>query len=155
AHGTIDYERGGDETYDVDVDARGLKLDERVSQALQGSSRDLFNSLDAEGTTDLAVAIKRQKGEPPGPRVDITIDLGGVSLWPQQFPVEFADARGRVIVTDAGAIKIEKVTARRQGGTLSIGGVVPVSRGSATHLALDFAFEKFPLDGSVTSALSR
>ena len=94
AHGTIDYERGGDETYDVDVDARGLMLDERVSQALDGPSRELFNSLVAEGSADLAVAIKRKKGEAPGPRVDITVDLGGVSLWPQQFPLDFADARG-------------------------------------------------------------
>ena len=154
AHGTIDYEHGGDETYDVDVDARGLMLDERVSQALEGPSRELFNSLVAEGSADLAVAIKRKKGEEPGPRVDITVDLGGVSLWPQQFPVDFADARGRLVITDAGPIKIEKVTARRQGGVLSISGIVPVARG-ATQLSLDLRVEKFQIDGAVTSALAR
>src|SRR6185503_5519215 len=59
ARGRIDYAHAGDETYDVDVDAHGLRLDQRVSEALSGGSRDLFNSLDAEGSVDLTVAVKR------------------------------------------------------------------------------------------------
>jgi hypothetical protein len=153
AHGTINYERGGDETYDVDVDARGLRMDGRISEALQGPSRELFNSLDADGGADLAVAIKRQKGEPPGARVDITVDLGGVGLRPRTLPIEFADARGRVVITDAGPIKIENVTARRAGGSITLSGVVPVSRGGPTLLSLDIGVEKFPVDAGVTAAL--
>ena len=57
--------------------ARGLRLDENVSAALKGSARELFNSLDADGSRGPRGRHQAQKGEPPGPRVDITVDLQG------------------------------------------------------------------------------
>jgi hypothetical protein len=152
ARGRINYEKSGDETYDVDVTARGLRLDERVGAALQGSSRDLFNSLDAEGSADLAVAVKRQKGEPPGPRVDITVDLQGVGFRSRSFPIDLADTRGRLVITDAGPIVIEKVNAKRRGGSLSLRGSIPVDR-RVGAFEMDFEFDKFPIDHDLTSAL--
>jgi hypothetical protein len=152
ARGRIEYERSGDETYDVDVDAHGLKLDDRVAQALAGGSRDLFNSLDAQGSVDVVVGVKRKRGEPPGPRVDVGLDLQGVALRPRQFPLDFVDARGRVTIPDSGAIKIERISARRAGGTVSLQGSVPAHAGRG-GLDLDLQFTKFPVDAALTSAL--
>ncbi len=152
ARGKIDYEHYGDEAYDVDISALGLKLDDRVSAALHGDGKKLFNDLDADGMVNLAVAVKRKKSEPPGARLEVIVEPQGMSAQPRSFPLPFEDARGRIVIGHDDVIRVEELKARYRGGELSLTGRLGVAV-SGGDLRLDLGFEKFPVDVGLIEAL--
>ncbi len=119
ARGEIDYEFADNEQYDVDVKAYDLPLDDRVGLAIGGPGRVLYQSLDAAGSVDLRIAVKRKKPEPVGARVEIAAIFDGVSLFPDPFPLDIDDIRGEVIIDDE-QIRIPLLTGRHRGGRLKL-----------------------------------
>lgn len=119
ARGEIDYEFADDEQYDVDVKAYDLPLDDRVGLAIAGPGQELYKSLDADGSVDLRIAVKRKKPEPVGARVEIAAIFDGVSLSPEPFPLDVDDVRGEVVIDD-DQIRIPLLTGRHRGGRLKL-----------------------------------
>jgi hypothetical protein len=119
ARGEIDYEFADEEQYDVDVRAFDLPLDARVGEAIAGPGRDLYQSLDAAGSVDLRVAVRRKKPEPRGARVEITAFFDGVALRPAPFPLEVDDVRGQVVIDD-DEIRIPHLAGRHRGGRIKL-----------------------------------
>lgn len=153
ASGYIDYEFADDEAYDIDVLARDLVMDAKIAEALAGPGRELYESLDIEGRADLSIAVKRKKGEPPGPRVTIVATPRAARLAPRAFPLEVNDVHGEVEIGD-DAIVIRTLQGRHRGGRLRI---VEGFLGQGAR-ASDFKFvvetEKFPFQEPLLDALA-
>lgn len=152
ANGEIGYEFADDETYDVDVVARGLALDGKVAAALAGEGRDLYESLDADGRADLKIAVRRAKGEPPGPRVSVTAELAGVRLRPREFPLDVDDVQGIVRIDD-DVITVTSLTGRHRGAIVRVKGFLGQGARASEYL-FDAEAEGIPFEEPVFSALA-
>jgi hypothetical protein len=152
ARGAVGYEKEGDETYDIDVSARGLMLDDKVAEALSEDGRKLYDSLDAEGRADLAIAVKRAKDEPPGPRLTVQADLIGVRIRPREFPLDVDDVQGGVRIDD-DLITIQGLSGRHRGAAVRLKGYLGQGARSS-----DFEFEAeadaLPFEEPVFAALA-
>ena len=151
ARGVIGYERADDETYDVDIVAQGIPIDDALNDALEEEGRDLLSALDAEGVVDLLIGVKRTRRDPPGAPIIADVDLRGVRLRPKQFPLLADDARGRVHI-EGSTIRIDGVRARHRGGDMMVSGRIGTGSDSGM-VDLKAEFHRLPVEAPLLDAL--
>lgn len=151
ARGVIGYERADDETYDVDIVAQGIPIDDALNEALEDEGRALLSSLDAEGVVDLLIGVKRTRRDPPGAPIIADVDLRGVRLRPKQFPLLADDARGRVHI-EGSTIRIDGVRARHRGGDVVLTGRIGTG-GDSGLVDLKADFKRLPVEAPLLDAL--
>ena len=127
ARGTVDYSRNGDETYSAQVWVSGLRVDEdeeELYEAFEPEVAQVLRDLRMQGSVNLQVVAERTRDDPTDVDPEVIISLNGLRLHPKGFPYLLEDARGQVVVTRDGWVKLESLTVRHQGGRLQAWGQV-------------------------------
>ena len=148
---TGDIERlGADWTGRVSVDAKKLRVDEKLTRALPQRPREIVKSLDAHGTIDLSVQYWRDAGAPMHNRM--TIDLNGCDIRYQGFPYPLYQVHGTVESND-GLWTLHDLKATNDAGVVKCHGEMVPSPDGEHVLTLAFDAFNVSLEDELRNAL--
>jgi len=143
--GTVDNVSSKTPDVDLTVTARKMPLDKTLADALDAPSRRAFETLHPTGVAETVTAYLKQS-EGKELTYDITANLKGVSIRPDDFPYTITDAAG-VMTVLPGRIGIRDLQGRhgktpvtlRRGEVLTSGGTfgLDLKEIVATNVALD------------------
>ena len=143
--GTVDNVSSKTPELDLTVTARKMPLDKVLADALDAPSRRAFETLHPTGVAETVTAYLRQSA---GKKLtyDVTANLKGVSIRPDDFPYTITDAAGVMTVTP-GRIGLRDLRGRhgktpvvlRRGEVLTSGGTfgLDLKEIVATNVAMD------------------
>ena len=151
ARGNVNYAVEGQESWTALVKARGLTVDDALLAAIPKDVQNGIRSLGIEGQVDLQLSTAHRVGEEEHPP-SITIDLKGLSVRPEEFPLRFEDLRGRVHLDEHEVLRAEAISARSGDMLINLNGNADLSGPDGDYL-LDATVEGLRPDERLLSAL--
>lgn len=116
-------EEDGYETFDVIVRGEDLPLDETLRNAMPEEFTDVWDNLQPAGASDVKVMLRDRT---PERGLEVDMDLlpdGNTSITPRAFPYTLRNLQGLIEVRGPN-VDIKGVTARQDGGELTVTGTV-------------------------------
>jgi len=133
------------------VEAHDVALDADLAEALPEDTRKAFTRLRAAGRADVLGRVFKH-GEGAHLSYDLSADLRGTTMWPEDLPVRLTDVAGRLRIRP-GDLAIERLTARR--GEMGVTASGSVRRGAGDQVESDFALvcDPVPFDDELHAAV--
>jgi len=135
----------------VRLRARGVPLDDRLLKALPPEAASVWKELGiVEGNFDADVRASGQPGKDI--RVGASVDVRELRLRPEVFPYDLPPLAGRMRLSPARKLHIERLDGNRGGLGLSVSGTVHAS-GEKPVLRLNITAAGLPVDDRLAKAL--
>jgi hypothetical protein len=139
-------------TYDMQVDARGLVLDNDLRNALPPSVQAVWDDLDPRGKADMKVRLASTDAADGSVDYRLVLDAHDMSIRHKDFPYRIRGITGRARVRP-GKVTFEDVRARQGQMRTELKGEFTTSPGGRRDVDIALRVRNLPLDRELLEAI--
>jgi hypothetical protein len=137
---------------DMEIAADDLVFDDLLREAVPQSLKPLWAKLRPGGTADMVLTVRHNLPDRPGQtHYQVLLQPRDMQVRYAGFPYAFSGVNGRVVATP-GLIEIERLSARHEGGTAELSGVIRWEE-EASSAELSLEAHGLPIGRDLLSAM--